>query len=129
MGIFAPTDPQVLRTKTASFNLAQAAGNYTLLTATGGDVWVEIEQAYVKTAAGGLTSVLIETNHAGVSKSIVASALAAAITLELAMTIVTNKFVLPSGKLVRGTIVGTGNAGEVLLIVKWAPITAGATLA
>lgn len=124
--IASPTD--LMRIKTASFNLSQNAGNYTLLTATGGDIYVEIASAYVKTAAGGLTSALIETNHT-VAKSIVASALQAAITLDLDMTVVTAKFVLPSTKVIRGTIVGTGNAGEVVLIVKYWPITAGATLA
>lgn len=128
MGAISPIDPQIPRVKVASFNLAQNAGNYTLFTASGGDVWVEVEQAYVKTAAGGLTSALIETNHAGVAKSIVASALLVAITSELLMTVVVPKFVLPSTKVIRGTIVGTGNAGEILLVVKWAPITAGAVL-
>lgn len=120
-------DPRVSRTAIGSFNLAQAASTYTLLTANG-DVWIEDIQAYVKTAAGNLTSVTIQSNHA-TPKSIVASILLAAILIDLQLTIVSGKFVLPDTKLITGTIVGTGNAGLIYVIAKWAPITTGATLA
>ena len=121
-----PVDPNVPRIVVGSFNLNQAAGTYTLLTATG-DVYVEILQCYVKTAAAGLTSALIETNHT-VAKSIVASALLAAITADLLMTVVTPAFVLPSTKVIRGTIVGSGSGGLIYVVCRWQPVTIGATL-
>lgn len=124
----SPVNPALLRLNVATFNLNAAAGSYTLFTASGGDVWVEIEQAFVKVAAAGLTSALIETNHGAAAKSIVASALLAAITVDLVMTLVTTKFVLPSGKIIRGTIAGTGSGGSILLVVKWAPLATGALL-
>lgn len=120
------TDPSIPRVKQGSFNLAQNAGTYDILTAVG-DVLVEIEQVYVKTAAGGLTSAVISTTHA-TPKAVVASALMAAITIELIMTVVTSKFVLTNGQKIQGTIVGTGNAGLIYVIAKYTPLTAGATL-
>lgn len=112
--------------KTASFNLAQSAGSYDLLTASG-DVYVEVLSAYVKTAGAGFTSAAIATDHT-TPKSIVAAALVAAVTLDLSMTLVNTDFVLPNGKKIRGTIVGTGSGGEIVLVVRYSPITANATL-
>lgn len=129
MGVWGgPVDTGVLHVKAGTFNLSQVAGTYDILTATGGNVWVEIEQVYVTTAAAGLTSALIETDHTAGAKSIVASVLLAALTADSLQTIVTSKFLLPSGKKIRGTIVGTGSGGSISVIVKYAPITAGATL-
>lgn len=123
----SPSSPLVPKYAVGSFNLAQAAATYTILTASG-DVFIDDIQAYVKTAAGGLTSVTIQSNHA-TPKSIVASILLAAILIDLQLTIVTGKFVLPDTKLITGTIVGTGNAGLIYVVARWIPITAGATLA
>lgn len=123
----APTAPDQIRYAKGLFNLNQAAGSYILFTATG-DVWVEIVAAYVKTAAAGLTSITIGTDHT-TPKTIVASALLAAITADLSMTIVTSSFLLPSTKRIAGSIVGTGSGGEVDLVVRWVPMTTGATLA
>lgn len=109
------------------FNLNQAAATYTLLTATG-DVWVEIVAAYVKTAAAGLTSLTIQTDHT-TPKSVVASAVAVAVTQDLSLTIVTASFLLPSTKHITGTIVGPGSGGEIDLVVRWLPMASGATLA
>lgn len=110
-----------------SFNLAQAAGTYPLLTATG-DVYCEIKEAYVYTAATGLTSITLTTSHS-TPKSIVASTALASLTLDAILTTVTNAFVLPNSKKLQGTIVGTGTAGLLYLVVAWTPLTAGATLA
>lgn len=111
-----------------SINLAQNAGTYTAATATGGDVYIEIATAYVKTAATGLTSALIVTNHATAPKSIVASTLLASITGDASLTVVTTSFILPSTKAIQYTIVGTGSGGVITLVTKWSPVTAGATL-
>lgn len=116
-----------LRVTSKDFSLNAVAGTYDLLTATGGDVWVEISQAYVKTAAAGLTSALIATNHAS-AKSIVASIARASITADLIMTVVVPQFILPSGKKIQGTIVGTGTGGDIILVVKYFPLVPDATL-
>lgn len=121
-----PADPQILRTKAGTLNTNQNAGTYDILTATG-DVWVEVVSAYVYTAGTGFTSVAIATNHT-TPKSIVAALLVASATLDLAMTLVTTGFVLPSGKKIQGTLVGNGTGGLIYVTVKWAPITSGATL-
>lgn len=115
------------RTTTGLFNLAQVAGSYPLLTAAG-DVLCEIKEAYVKTAATGLTSVTLSTTHTS-SKSVVASTLLAALTLDAILTLALSTFVLPSGKALQGTIVGTGTAGLIYLVVSWTPLSPGATLA
>lgn len=125
--ITSAPNPQVPQVRQGSFNLNAAAGTYNLLTATG-DVYVEIQTCYVKTAAAGLTSVTVQTDHT-VPKSIVASIVQAVITLDLTMTVVTSSFVLPSGKKITGTIVGTGSGGEILVVVRYVPLTSGATLA
>lgn len=113
--------------KNLVFNMAQAAGNYTLGTATNGDVWVEIIGCYVKTAAVGLTSVTVVTDHT-TPKTLVASILLAALTLDSIQTVAIASFLLPSTKRIQGTIVGTGSGGEMDLYVRWAPMTSGATL-
>lgn len=122
----SPAPQDQIRYIKGTFNLNQAAGTYNLLTAAG-DVWVEVVAAYVKTAAGGLTSVSIQTDHT-TPKSIVASALLAAVTQDLSMVLVVSSFLLPTTKHISGTIVGTGSAGEIDLVVRWIPMTVGATL-
>lgn len=111
------------------FSLNQVAGTYPILTAKGGDVFVEIQQVYVKTAGAGLTSAHLDTGHA-TPKSIVASTLLAALVLDAELTLVTagTNFVLPSGESINGTIVGTGTGGLVYLVARYTPLTNGATL-
>lgn len=126
VAIQATTDKQP-RVALGQFNLAQVAAVYPLLTATG-DVLVEVISAYVYTAATGLTSVTLTTSHT-TPKSVVASTNLASLTLDAILSIVTPTFVLPNGKKLQGTIVGTGTAGLIYLSVRWTPLTAGATLA
>lgn len=109
------------------FNLAQVAGTYTLATATG-DVWIEIVGAYVKTAATGLTSATVVTDHA-TPKTLIAAILLAALTIDSIPTVAIGSFMLPSGKRIQGTIVGTGTGGEMDIYVRWSPMTSGASLA
>lgn len=127
MPTIMPADPQILRTKAGTFNLAQVAATYDILTATG-DVWVEVVAAVATAAGTGFTTAAIATNHA-TPKSIVAAVAAASVTIDLALTLVSAAFVLKSGQKIQGTIVGTGSAGSVYVVVKYAPLTAGATLA
>lgn len=129
MFVWAPTTPSdVPRIKQGSFNLSQAAGTYDILTATGGDVYVEVLQVFGKTAAAGLVSALVKTNHTAGDKSIMSSVLLVSLLGDAIHTIVTDKFVLPSGKKIQGTIVGTGSGGELAVVVRYTPLTAGATL-
>lgn len=128
MAVSVPSNPQILQVKNVAINLAQNAGTYTDATATGGDIWCEVVAAFVSTAAGGLTSASISTNTATVPVSIVGSTILASLTASVALTLVGTSFVLPSTKAIQHTIVGTGNAGLITLVVKWAPLTAGATL-
>lgn len=127
MPLFSPMDPSAPKIKAGVFNTSQAAGTYDLLTASG-DIYVEVLAGYVKTAGAGFTTAAISTNHT-TPKSIVAATAAASVTLDLAMTLVTASFLLQSGKKIQGIIVGTGSGGEIDIIVRWAPVSAGATLA
>lgn len=123
----APVTSAIPAAKNLVFNMSQVAGTYTLGTATGGDVWVELLGAYVKTAATGLTSVTVVTDHA-TPKTLVASILLAALTLDSIQVVAIPAFLLPSGKRIQGTIVGTGTGGEMDLYVRVSPMTNGATL-
>lgn len=127
MQTFGPSGADALRIKNGVFNLSQSAGTYDILTATG-DVWIEVSAAYIKTAGVGLTSCTIQTNHS-TPKSIVASTLLVGLTIDTALAVVTASFLLPSTKKIQGTIVGTGSGGEIDVVIKYAPLTAGATLA
>ena len=50
--LIAPVlDSPLLRVKTASFNLAQAAGNYTLFTATGGEILLVVKWSPITSGA------------------------------------------------------------------------------
>lgn len=117
-----------LLVSTFNASLIKTAGTYDVFTATGGDVWVEIEIAQVTVAAVGLTSAIFSTNH-GTPKAVVASTLLAALLLDASLAIVTPKFILPSGKKLQYTVVGTGSAGNVAFIVKSAPASASGVLA
>lgn len=121
------TDKQ-FRTAIGQFNLAQAAATYDLLTATGGDVYCDVQIVYVKTAAAGLTSAQVVTDHT-TPKAVISSTVLASLILDAILTLSIGKFVLPSGKKIRGTIVGTGSAGLVYVVVNYVPLAAGATLA
>lgn len=125
---FSPSSPQQLAIKSFDFSLAQNAGTYTIATASGGGVYVEVASVFTRVAGVGFTSFLLETNHGAAAKSIVASLIVASATIDSQLTIVTSSFVLPSTKLIRGTIVGNGSAGLVRIVTKWAPIDVGALL-
>lgn len=115
------------QSKSLVFNLNAAAATYTLATAVG-DVWVEVIGNQVKVAAGGLTSAQLVTDHA-TPKAITASTILASLTLDANIAQTTSLFLLPSGKRIQGIIVGTGNAGEWDVFIRWSPATAGASLA
>lgn len=121
-----PADTSIPRSKAGIFGTNRVAGTYDLFVATG-DVYVEVLSAYVKAAGSGYTSISIATNHTS-PKSVVASTPVANVTLDSSLSLVTTSFLLPSGKKIQGTIVGTGTGGEVNLIVRFTPVTPGATL-
>lgn len=107
-------------------SLAQAAGVYDLFTASG-EVWVEVKAAYVTVAGAGFTSLSVATDHTS-PKSVVNSTAVGAVTKDASATIVSQGFILTDGKRIRLTLVGTGSAGEVVLLVNATPVTPGATL-
>lgn len=124
--IKASTDKAV-RTVTGQFSLAQVAGTYDILTASGGDVEVTVQAVYVKTGQGGLTSAQIVTDHT-TPKSVTASTVAASLGKDVVVPITTSTFILPSGNKIRGTIVGTGTAGLIYVTCDYRPVTPGAVL-
>lgn len=108
------------------FSLIQSPGSYDMFTASG-DVYVEILAAYVTTAGSGFTSISISTDHT-VPKSIVASTLLASVVKDASATLVGSGFILPDGKKIRCTVVGTGTGGEIVLVARVSPVTQGGTL-
>lgn len=116
-----------LKVQRFDVSLIHAAGTFDIATATGGDMWVEIEVAQVTVAAIGLTSALLTTNHT-TPKVFVASTLLAALLLDSLLAVAVPKFLLPSGKKLQVTIVGTGSAGNIAIIAKTAPASVGGTL-
>lgn len=99
-------------------NLAQAAGNYTLATATGGDVLITKIQPFVVSAAGGLTSITLQSNNT-TPDTVLTSTLAAVLTSGKNLTALVTPFVLPSTKAIQYSIVGTGNAGSLTVAVEY----------
>lgn len=117
----------VERAKEFTFNLAQNAGAYDIATVTGGDILIIGIALYNDVAAGGLTSISIGTNDT-TPVAILGSTNLAALTGGLNLTPFTTQTVLGSGKKIRGTIVGTGNAGSVKLAVRYMQLASAANI-
>lgn len=113
-----------LSVQTFTVNTNQNAGTYDLCTATGGDVWVEVSNAYISVAGAGFTTVAIQTNHS-TPKSIIAALAVVGATLDLSATVVTSSFYLPVGKKVQYTLVGNGSGGQIQVVFKAAPGAGG----
>lgn len=120
-------DVNQLYTKTYSFNMSQAAGTYTIGTVSSGDIMVQDVTCYVSVAAVGLVSVAIQTNDTTVS-TILATTLLVALTGGKNLTPFTTLTYLPSGKLIQGTIVGTGSGGTLLVVVRYVKMASASVL-
>jgi hypothetical protein len=118
---------QVPKTLVSRLSLAQTAGVYDLFTAQG-DVFVQILAAYVTIAGGGFTSLSVGTDHTS-PKTIVASQPVANIIKDASASLSGTGFILPDGKKIRLTLVGNGNAGEIVLVATVSAVTPGGSLA
>lgn len=107
-----------LKSKTFTANLSQAAATYDLCTATGGDVFIKNISVFSGVAAGGLTSVSISTNNT-TADTVLASTLLAVLTGGKNLTPLTTITLLASTKKIQYTIVGTGNAGTLLVTIEY----------
>lgn len=112
-GLIQAAQPQIF---TTSLNLNQAAATYDIATASGEVIIVGVALR-VGTAAGGLTSVSIQTNDT-TPFEIMSAATGAIGNLTAQRTIITdwlqaNPWILSTGKKLQYTIVGAGNAGTI----------------
>ena len=113
-------------------NMAQAAGTYTLVTATNGDVMIEVNRVYQITAGATFTSARISTNDT-TPFDIMTAAEGAVASLTAGKNIATANtiapFVLKSGKVIQLTMLGTTGTGTATLALEYFPLTPGAYLA
>lgn len=111
-------------------NEAQAAGTYTLLTATG-DVLVTVNRFYQITAGATFTSISIQTNDTTAFSLMTSTeGLIANLTASKNITTanITTPFLLKSGKLIQLTIAGSTGTGTGTLGLQYVPITSGSYL-
>lgn len=115
-----------------AINPAQAAGSYTVCTASG-DIAIKSAYVYIANACTGLTSVAIQSNST-TPNIIMTAAQGAVASLTADRTIALTAanlqpWTLRAGRSIRFTIVGTGAAGAIRLGILWCPVTVGGTLA
>lgn len=120
-------DVNQLYTKTYSFNMSQSAGTYTIGTVSGGDIMIQDVTCYVSVAALGLVSVAVQTNDTTASTLLAATVLAS-LTVGKSLTPFTTLTYLPSGKLIQGTIVGTGSGGTLLVVVRYVKLVSASVM-
>jgi len=119
--------------KTFVLNLAQAAADYDITTAVGGDVLLNPELCawYVDTAGATFTSVAVHTNTAHPTVLLTAAEgavanLAAGINLQPAWR---QPVIIRSGGKLQFTIVGATGVGQITLMLSFKPLSsAGGTL-
>lgn len=110
-------------------NLAQAAGSYTLWTASG-DVLIERMAFLVTTAATLLTSVAVTNSETTVLPYLsAANGALAALLAGASLAPYQGPTILRSGKLIQYTLLGLTGTGVMRVVAVWRPLTAGASLA
>lgn len=129
---FSQSNPNVSVTVEKAVNCAQAAASYDLLTATGGDVFIEVNRYYQITAGATFTSLAIQTDDT--TNFVIMSAAEGAVANLTAQKNITtantiSPFLLQSGKKIRMTLVGSTGTGTGMLSITYAPCTPGAYLA
>lgn len=117
---YAPNVPQV---KSFSANLAQVAATYDLATASA-DLVINRITTFVSTAATGLTSITMQSNNT-TSDVVLASTLLVNLTGGKNLTPINIPFLLPNTKKLQYTIVGTGSAGTLTVVVEYASPSGG----
>lgn len=100
---------------------------YDLATVAGGAIEIISAVAYVGTAVTGLTTLAVTTNNT-VPVVLLAATAAAALTADLSLTPFVTRIRLASGKKIQYTVVGTGTAGTMTLVVEYRPLAVGATI-
>lgn len=111
---------------TWSLNLNQNAGTYDITTCTGGDVYIAGFAIYTPIAAGGLTSVSIQTDDT--TQQIFLSAQDGAVANLTQQKLIKSgnmPMYLTPNKKIQFTIAGNGNAGTILFSLRFSPIKGG----
>lgn len=127
MPLYNPVIPSFQTTKYVA-NLIQVAGTYTLCTANSGDIYIIGWAIHSPTAVTGLTSVAVKTNNT-TPVTLLATTLLAALTGDTNLAQSNSQMYLKSSDSLQYTIVGTGTAGTLNVVVQYIPLAAGATLA
>lgn len=116
--------------KEVAVNEAQAAGTYTLLTATG-DVLVTANRFYQITAGATFTSLAIQTNDT-TAFALMTSTEGLVTNLTAAKNITTanvgSPFLLRSGQTITMILAGSTGTGTGTLGIQYVPLTSGAYL-
>jgi len=132
MPTFAPgtLDTEKVIVKTFTLNPVQNAGTYDIATATSGDIWIRAAKVYTGTAITGLTSIAIQTNMTSPTSLMTSTeGLLAGLTADKVITTAfSGPTLLSSTKKLQYTIVGTGSAGTMKLVVEYMKTVAGADL-
>lgn len=122
-------DTQTTKTKAFTMNIAQVAGTYDLFTVSGGSVDILGIDFYTVVAGVGLTSVSLQSNDAVVTTFLSSiNGAIANLLIGAQLTRFASTTVLPSTKKAQYTIVGTGSAGSVTAVVRYAPTVNGADI-
>ena len=115
--------------KSFSANLAQAAATYDIATASGGDILMLDAVVYISVAAADLVSVSVQTNDTtAVTIMSAAEGAVANLTGGKNAKVFATATVLASTKKLQFTIVGTGTAGTMKVVVQYRKTAAGADL-
>lgn len=104
-----------------------AGTTYDVATVSGGAIELISAVAYVGTAVTGLTTLAVQTNNT-VPVVLLAATVAGSLTADLSLTPFVTRIRLASGKKIQYTVVGTGTAGTMFLVVEYRPLAAGALL-
>jgi hypothetical protein len=120
-------DSNQIKSKIFNINLAQVANTYDLLTASSGSVDILGIEFYNDVAGSGLTSVTVQTNDTTVT-TVLATVLLATLTGGKNLTALATSLILPSGKKITYTIIGTGSAGSIKAHVRYMTPTSGADI-
>lgn len=104
-----------------------AGTTYDLATVSGGAIELISAVAYVGTAVTGLTTLAVVTDNT-IAVTLLAATAAASLTGDLSLAPYVTRLYLASGKKIRYTVIGTGTAGTMFLVVEYRPLASGAVL-
>ena len=111
-------------------NLAQAAATYDAGTVSGGAVEIESVVVYVAAVGATFTSVSVQTNNTTAVEILSAAEGAVAnVTADKNLKVFTTRTVIPSGKKIQFTLVGSTGTGTLTLYVVYKPMVQGAVIA